>query len=142
MHYTIETTINRPREEFLELFQDEAFLKKWQVNLESLTVIEGEPGEIGSKSIFVYNQKGKVSQITETILRKDLPNQFDFLYEAKGVVNTANNLFVDQGDSTLWVADHEFQFSGFMKLLGLFKGMFVKQTTSDMKRFKELVEND
>ena len=119
MKYKVEVIIDRPREEMLVLFQDVTFMKKWQPGFQSLEVLEGEPGEVGSKSRLTYLSKGKPSEIIETIVEKDLPDRFDFLYEAKGVKNWAKNRFVDQGDRVLWIAEHEFRFSGVMKAMGL-----------------------
>lgn len=140
MKYKVEVIIDRPREEMLVLFQDVTFMKKWQQGFQSLEVLEGEPGEVGSKSRLTYLSKGKPSEIIETIVEKDLPDRFDFLYEAKGVKNWAKNRFVDQGDRVLWIAEHEFRFSGVMKAMGLMKGMFVNQTMKDMNTFKSFAE--
>jgi hypothetical protein len=140
MKYRIEVVIKKPRSEMLVLFQDVEFMKKWQPGFQSLEVIEGQPGEVGSKSRLTYVTKDKPSEIIETIILKELPDRFDFLYEAKNVKNWARNSFVDQGDQVLWIAEHEFAFSGIMKALGLFKAMFVKQTTRDMNTFKTVAE--
>jgi len=140
MKYMIEITIHLPRKEVLSLFQDESFMKQWQKGFESLEVISGTPGEVGSKSILKYNNNGKHSQIDETIIYKELPDRFDFTYEAKGVYNIARNTFVEKNNETIWIAEHEFQFKGLMKLLNLMKGSFVKQTSKDMNAFKEKAE--
>jgi uncharacterized membrane protein len=142
MKYKIELEINLPIDDMLELFQDMDFMKKWQTGFVSLEVLEGEPGTVGSKSKLVYVNKGKTSEIIETIIKKELPNEFNFIYEAKGVKNWAINRFVDKGNQTIWIAEHEFKFSGFMLILSLFKGMFVKQTTSDMNSFKDYAEKE
>jgi len=143
MKYKVEVIINIPRYKMLELFQDMEFMKEWQEGFESLTHLEGTPGEVGAISLLKYNSKGKTSEIKETVLQKDLPNTFNFLYEANGVENIANNTFVDLGDKTKWVGEHEFNFSGFMKIMSkLLKGAFIKQTTKDMNSFKTHAENN
>lgn len=140
MKYKVEVIIDVPRSRMLELFEDMEFMKKWQVGFDSLTVIEGKAGTVGSKSSLKYINKDKESEIIETILKKELPDTFNFLYEAKGVTNWANNTFVEKGEQTLWIAEHEFEFSGLMKLLALMPKMFIKQTTSDMNGFKKQAE--
>lgn len=142
MKYTVTVEINCPRDEMLEYFQDMTFMKVWQPNFQSLQVLEGQPGCVGSVSKLSYLEREKPSVIKETILHKALPDDFNFLYEAKGVVNYANNHFIDQGESCLWQATHTFEFKGLMKILNLFKKMFVKQTTSDMARFKAAIMED
>ena len=140
MKYKIELEINKPRDEMLVLFQDVEFMKKWQPGFQSLEVLEGHPGEVGSKSKLTYVTKDKPSEIIETIILKELPDRFDFLYEAKNVKNWARNSFVAKGEKTLWIAEHEFEFSGMMKIFSLMQGMFVKQTTKDMNTFKTFAE--
>lgn len=140
MKYKVELMIDVPRSRMLELFEDMEFMKKWQVGFDSLTVIEGKPGTVGSKSSLKYLNKGKESEIIETILKKELPDTFNFLYEVKGVRNWANNTFIEKRDQTLWIAEHEFEFGGLMKLLGLMPKMFIKQTTNDMNAFKREAE--
>lgn len=143
MKYKVEVTIDIPRDKMLILFEDMEFMKKWQNGFESLAHIEGNLGEVGGKSVLKYNSKGKTSEIVETILQKDLPNTFNFLYEAKGVENIANNTFVDLGKETKWIVEHEFKFTGFMKLMSkLFKGAFIAQTTKDMNSFKYHAEQE
>lgn len=110
MKYKIELEINKPRNEMLVLFQDVEFMKKWQPGFQSLEVLDGQPGEVDSKSKLTYLSKGKTSEIIETIILKELPNRFDFLYEAKGVKNWARNSFVDKGEKTLWIAEKSSNF--------------------------------
>lgn len=140
MNYKVELEIAIPRDEMLKLFQDIEFMKIWQSTFQALVVIEGHPGEEGSKSKLTYLSKGKTSEIIETIVLKALPDRFDFLYEVKGVKNLVENVFIDKGDKMVWVAKHEFEFSGFMKLLGLMPKIFVKQTRKDMNAFKKYAE--
>jgi len=142
MKYKVEVEIDTTRDKLLVLFQDVEFMKKWQPGFQSLVVLEGEPGEVGSKSKLTYLSKGKPSEIIETIVLKELPDRFDFLYEAKGVKNWARNKFIDQGDRVIWIAEHEFKFSGVMKVMGVIQGMFVKQTTIDMNTFKTFAEKE
>ena len=51
MKYKVEVIINIPRDKMLELFQDMKFMKKWQEGFESLTHLEGTPGEVGAISL-------------------------------------------------------------------------------------------
>ncbi len=121
----------------LELFEDMDFMKIWQEGFEELIHSEGIPGEVGAKSVLKYNTKGRVTQITETIIGKNLPDSFDFIYEAGGVKDTAKNTFEDLGEQTKWTAYHNFEFSGIIAFLSLFmKGAFVKQTHKEMDSFK------
>jgi hypothetical protein len=140
MKYKVEIEINRDRESFLEIFQDVDLFKHWQPGFQALNVIKGNPGEVGSQSKLVYLSNGKATVIDETIIRAELPDGIDFLYETRGVKNWARNQFLDLGDRTLWIADQEFKFPGLMKIMGFFPSLFINRTTKDMEALKRFAE--
>ena len=140
MKYKVEIEINRNRESFLEIFQDVDLYKHWQRGFQTVNVIKGTPGEVGSQSKLVYLSNGKATVIDETIIKADLPDGIDFLYETRGVKKWARNHVVDLGDKTLWIADHEFKFPGFMKIMGFFPSLFINRTTKDMETLKRFAE--
>lgn len=81
-------------------------------------------------------------EMIETILKIVPPKKFITNYEAPGVFNTQKNHFEKVADNrTRWIADSEFKFSGFMKIIGLLKrGSFKKQSQQYMNDFKEYAE--
>ena len=86
---------------------------------------------------------GRRVEIFETIVRRDLPDEFSATFEGKGVKNWISNRFYEDGpDRTRWVMENEFKFSGFMALMSFFMlGAFSRQTLEDMARFKEFAES-
>jgi hypothetical protein len=78
----------------------------------------------------------------ETIVRRDLPDNFTGTYDAQGVHNIIENHFYTDGpESTRWVMDTEFQFSGFMRIASKFMGgVFRKQSMEFMQNFKDFAE--
>ena len=134
MKYTSEIVINLPREKVIELFDNKANLIHWQEGLQSFEHLSGEPGSIGAKSILKYKMGKRNIEMTETILKKELPN-FDFLYEAKGVWNEVKNSFseIDQ-NQTKWTIENDFRGKGMMAvMIFLIPSMFKKQTMKFMK---------
>ena len=85
---------------------------------------------------------GRKVEMVETITKRNLPDEFSGTYEAKGVFNIQENFFKeDEPGKTKWITNSEFQFSGFMKLMGLFMpGAFKKETMKHMQSFKEFAE--
>ena len=81
--------------------------------------------------------------MVETITRKELPDAFDFTYEAKGVWNEMKNSFIELSPNrTKWISHSEFRFSGFMKIVGfLMPGSFKKQSQTALDRFKAFAES-
>jgi carbon monoxide dehydrogenase subunit G len=142
MKYTSEIIINQPIERVVELFDDPNNLKHWQPGLVSFEAISGTPGQAGAKSKLTYNMNGRHIEMIETITVRNLPAEFSGTYEAKGVYNVVKNFFsaVD-ANTTKIVAENEFRFSGFMKLLGwLMPGVFRKQSEQYLKDFKAFAE--
>lgn len=142
MKYTSMVTIGLPRDKVLELFDSTEHLQKWQNGLRSFEHLGGDPGQIGATSRLIYDMNGRVVEMKETVIHRDLPDELSFTYEAKGVWNSCVNRFVEVGpDATRWEMDNEFRCTGFMRLLTtLLPGSFRKQTLADMNRFKEFAE--
>jgi len=84
MKYQVEIEINRPIKEVIPLFDSFENLKKWQPGLQSFEHIEGNPGEIGAKTRLIYDERGKDVEMIETVIKRNLPEEFTALYEAKG----------------------------------------------------------
>jgi hypothetical protein len=78
----------------------------------------------------------------ETILKRNLPEEFVLLYESDGVSNTVTNNFKQLADGkTRWIMQNNFKFAGIMKYAAMaLKGVFRKQTEQTMERFKKFAE--
>lgn len=143
MQYKLETTINLPRERVIELFDSFENLKEWQEGLVSYEPISGEPGQPGAKTRLLYDMGRRRMEMIETIITRNLPDEFSGTYDASGVHNIVRNYFYDEGDTTRWVLDTEFQFRGFMRVMAFFmpSGNFRKQTGKTMEAFKRFAES-
>ena len=143
MKYEVEIELNLPRNKVIELFDSTENLYKWQPELISFTHQSGSPGQVGAKSKLRYKMGRREIDMIETITLRELPNRFDGTYEAKGVYNIVKNQFIDNGNSTLWKVEQEFQFSGFMAIMSLFmRGAFKKQSMLYLTRFKAFAEGE
>ncbi|HKJ48580.1 MAG TPA: SRPBCC family protein [Christiangramia sp.] len=142
MRYQQEITINKPRREVVEKFSNPDNMKHWQRGFIFMKPINGQMGEEGSQNLLKYDMGKREVEMTETILKNNLPDEYSATYEAKGVYNYQINKFSPTLEkTTLWTTDNEFQFSGFMKLFGWFMpGAFKKQTKKYMEDFKAFVE--
>ena len=143
MKYTSDLLIELPVSRVIELFDSFENLQKWQPGLISFEHLSGVPGAPGAKTLLAYDTKGRREEMIETIITRDLPDEFTATYEAKGVMNWVSNRFVEEGgDRTRWLMENEFRFSGIMRVASVFmRGMIAKQTLADMTRFKEFAEN-
>jgi len=142
MKYTVDIEIDLPKEKVIELFDNPENMTKWQKGFISLVHMSGEPGQVGAKSKLKYKMGKRDIEMVETIISRDLPKEFSATYEAKGVWNRIDNEFHDTTEgNTKWIAHQEFEFKGFMKLMGfLMPGMFKKQSCKYLEDFKAFAE--
>ncbi|MEP2025823.1 MAG: SRPBCC family protein [Reichenbachiella sp.] len=142
MKYTVDIIIDLPRPKVIELFDNPDNMHKWQPDLVSFEPISGEPGQPGAKSKLQYKMGKRDIEMIETVTKNDLPDVMTGTYETKGVYNHISNNFVEISEKqTRWISENEFQFSGFMKLMGIFmKSAFPKQTLKFMNQFKTFAE--
>ena len=144
MKYTSEITINLPREQVIKKLDNPENMKHWQRGLISYKVSGNTPGKEGAKMELEYQMGKRNMKLTETIIKNNFPEEFNAHYDAKGVHNIQNNTFekVDE-NTTKWVSETEFQFSGFgMKVMGfLMPGAFKKQSKKYLMDFKNFAEN-
>lgn len=141
MKYTNEITIDLPRAEVVNLFDDPNYLQHWQPGFQELLPIEGKPGDVGSKSKLSYINGTRYVELIETILKRDLPRSFSATYETRGVYNRIDNEFHDSDGKTRWVAHNEFKFSGIMKLFAwAMTGTFKRHSMIYMENFKIFAE--
>ena len=144
MKYTCEITIDRPLAEVIEKMDNAENMKHWQRGLLGYEFTEGEPGQEGSKMRLNYKMGKREMSLTETIIKRNFPNEFHANYDTKGVHNIQENFFNETADGkTSWRSETEFQFQGFgMKLMGwLMPGAFKKQSLKYMNDFKAFVED-
>ena len=143
MKYTTEVIINLPRLRVIELFDNVENMYKWQEGLKSYKVLSGNPGQEGSRSEMVYEGRKGDLVMTETITKRDFPDEFHGIHKARGVYNEIFNYFIEiEKNKTIWRTLSVFRFRGLMTLMAPFmKTAFTKNTLLNMERFKTFAEN-
>ena len=142
MKYTCEITIDLPRQRVIELFDNPDNMSKWMPGLQSFEHLTGARGEPGATARLIFDQGGKQIEMTETILSRNLPEEFSRTYKTEGVENhLVNRFYEEESQRTRWVTETEFTFSGKMKVMAsMMKGAFKEQTEEYMERFKNFAE--
>lgn len=142
MKYELDIKIDLPRNKVIELFDNPDNMKHWQDGFVSLEHLEGEAGKEGATSKLKYKMGKRDIEMIETIIKRDLPNEFSARYEAKGVRNEVYNKFkVIDKKNTLWESENVFKLKGFMKIIAfLMPGTFKKQSYKYMVDFKKFAE--
>ena len=144
MKYTTEIIINLPLDKVVSLFDNPDNMKKWMKGLVSFEPVSGIPGQVGAKSKLRFKMGSRDVEMIETITVRNFPAEFSGTYEAKGVFNVVINKFTDRGNGTTkYISEQEFQFSGFMKIIGfLMPGAFKKQSVKYLEDFKTFAERE
>ena len=142
MKYSCEIIIDKPIQEVVAKFDNIDNMKEWMNGFQSYEHLSGELGEVGSTAKMTFLMGKREIEMIETITVKNLPTEFSGTYDANGVHNIVKNFFtVIDENKTLYKTDQEFQFTGFMKLIGfLFPSAFKKQSKKYLIDFKAFVE--
>jgi len=137
--YRHEIVIHKPMDEVIRVFRNRETIALWQPGLLSSELMESHPYP-KYKLLFQFGRRKM--EMTETILRDELPAHFDGTYKMKGVLNTIRSSFENvEPSSTRWVSEVEFKFTGLMKIIAYFmKDDFKKQSEIIMSNFKKFVE--
>jgi hypothetical protein len=112
--------------------------------LQSFTPLSGTPGQPGATSEVVFGTGKRQMKMVETIVTRNLPDEFTGTYETATVWNRNANYFTETGpETTHWRQEVEFKASSlFMRLLMmLMPGTFRKQTLKFMQSFKAFAES-
>lgn len=143
MKYTTEIEINQPIDKVIALFDNPDNMSKWMQGLQCFEHLSGKQGEVGAKSRLKFKMGKREIEMIETITVRNLPQEFSGTYEAKGVFNIVKNSFIKLSDSkTKYITENEFQFTGFMKVLGfLMPSAFKKQSYKYLLDFKNFAES-
>ncbi|GAA4272893.1 SRPBCC family protein [Aquimarina gracilis] len=142
MKYTVETIIEKPLDQVIELYNNPTYYRDWMPGIISHTITSGNKREQGTKSVFKFQMNGKNFNIEETII-KNRNTEIVSQFVANGTVNIQCTLFSETSNgNTLYQVNESFQLKGFMKIIGfLMPGSFKKQTEQFVQAFKQYAEN-
>jgi hypothetical protein len=144
MKFAVDIEVNLPRERVIELFDNADNMSKWMEGFRSFEHSSGEPGEVGAKSKLVLKMGKRDLEMIETVIVRNFPEEYSGTYDAKGVHNIIKNKFIELPNGhTKYLTEQEFQFKGFMKIIGfLFPGAFKKQSLKYLVDFKQFAESE
>lgn len=142
MKYTTEITIDLPRDEFIKKLDNPENMKHWQRGLVDYEHLSENPVVEGAQMTLKYKMGKREFEMVETIIKRNLPEEFHTTYDTKGVHNIQKNYFKEEDGKTRWISESEFQFSGFgMKVMAfLMPGAFKKQSMKYLQDFKAFAE--
>jgi len=148
MKYSVIVEINAPLEDVLKLFDDPDNWPLWRDGFVSAETLCGIPGTEGSQTKLVNRLGGRDTEMTETVERKNLPDEMTCIYEAPGfwlgAWNRVTNRFRQiNPDKSEWQLESEFRCKGLLKMMStLMPNMFREATLKEMNNFKAFAEKN
>ena len=147
--YSEEIVINQNINTVTALFDNPYNMKEYMDGIESYTVLSGNIREVGAKAELIVSHieenvvKRKIIMIEE-IITNNLPEEKKVTYTADGIYNIVTNRFVKVSENkTKFINEQEFEFKGYMKVVGFFMpSAFKQQSRVYIQNFKEFVENE
>ena len=148
LKYSEEIVINANIDTVSALFDNPYNMKQYMEGIESYTVLHGNIREVGAKSEIIVNyveENEVISKILmiEEIITNNLPEEKKVTYKTDGVYNIVTSRLVKISENqTNFITEQEFNFRGYMKIMGFFiPSAFKKQSRVYLQNFKEFVEN-
>ncbi|HEX7307039.1 SRPBCC family protein [Lentzea sp.] len=154
MKYTVSIEIALPREKVARLLADPAHLPMWLRGLVLHEPLNGEHGQVGTRSRVVLRMGRQESEVTETIIRREPADlgeipagsvvRFEREIVGGGMWSATRDRLTEAGpEATLWESENEYRFDGLlMRLVGkVVPGAFRKQSLLHMRDFKAFAEH-
>ncbi len=141
--FTEEILIAKPRKELIELITTIEHYPKWQPDLVDYNTFKGVPLEPGAKTRLVYREgRNDNIKLVETVVENNLPENLKFKHATAGIISYHNHIFEDNGESTLYTMECDYDFDGLMKVLSIFTAShFKSQVKKFMESFKAFAES-
>jgi len=141
--YTEEIEINTNIDTVIALFDNPYNMQEYMEGIESYKIVEGNIREVGAKAEMTVLMGEKKIIMIEEIITNNLPEEKKVTYTADAVYNIVTNKFIKVSENkTKFINEQEFEFKGFMKIIGFFMpSAFKKQSRIYLQDFKEYVES-
>ena len=146
MKFICTVIINQPKEKVAAYFKNSDYLGEYQEGFLRKEVISGTPFEENTISKLYYKMGNGEMELTETVIKNDLPNSFLAQYHHKHTDNTMKSIFTSLGENqTRYDAEIDYTaLRGFMVKLMAFiaPSFFKKQVQKWLNNFKIFLENE
>lgn len=144
MKFTCTVHINKPQQIVADYFANVDHLGEYQEGFQKKELISGEPWQEGAVSQLYYQNGKRKMELTETVIKNNLPNEFLAEYFHTHTENTMKSTFtVISPNETRYDAEiHYTKFKGaIVKIMAfLFPSFFKKQVQKWLNNFKVFVE--
>ena len=145
MKFKSEVIIDKPQVELADLWVNPSHFKSHQEGFIRKELISGAAASNGSVSKLYFQHGKHEMELTETIVKNELPNSMEAFYHHKHMDNSLKTSFTKINESqTRYTVEGEYtEVRGIMPklMMFLFPGMFRKQPKKWMDNFKNFAES-
>ena len=134
--------IARPPEVVTRVLLDPTQAVLWTTDLERFEVVAGSPGEVGSVARLHYRQNGRPYVMEDTLLEAESNRRYLSQVSGAALIATVETTLTACDDGTRvairWIGQG--RALPFRLLLPFIRAMIVRQTKTDLRKLKTLVE--
>lgn len=140
MKFHLETEIQKPIDEVVQLFTNRDLMSRWQPGLIHNEIKKGHSENRTYNLTYRIGRRNLV--ITETILEDSLPDHYLVKFRLKGIRNTVKHQFKPQEkNTTRWIAEYDYSFRGLMWLISFnMNAGLEQQSKMIMRNFRSFAE--
>lgn len=138
-----QVEIEKDIAELILLIQDVDNTLQWLEGLQSVKHLSGTQGQPGAISDVVLDSPAGRMHIKETVISKNLPEEYIMRYDGKGYVSYSNYSFeeLSNGNTRFTMVQHV-ELKGALKLAsGFVKGKITSQLEKSAQSFKRFAES-
>jgi len=141
-NYENKVTVNAPVDHAWAVFSDVDKMDKWLVGFKSVAIISGNQGEVGSKYHFVFEDRGEIIELTETLTAVTENELFAFELDADPMTSDVEIKFAASDETTEITATSNVEGKNIFwkSLLWLSKSMMIERGQESYDNLKKLIE--
>ena len=141
--YSDEIIINSNIDTVSALFDNPYNMKEYMQEIKDYKLISGEIKEVGAKAEITSIIGKKTFIMIEEIITNNLPDEKKVTYTSNGIYNLVTNKLIKISENnTKLVNEQEFEFKGYMKVIGFFMpSVFKEKSRAYLASFKNFIES-
>ncbi|MDX6747795.1 SRPBCC family protein [Polaribacter sp. PL03] len=140
--YSAKISIEKPLNEVFSNFMEIDSVKNWVPDIQSVEVVNNNPGITGNIYNVVVLNQGQEINMTKKIMAYVPNEKVTFFYDAENMLKKDDFLFSEENGKTIITLNARCQSESFIMacMFPYFKGTFQKQDQSYLNNFKTFVE--
>lgn len=144
MKFTISVLIKKPPSEVFRYLTSPTKLTEWTQGLQSVKSVKGRRNQIGGKSKLFFKEGSTSFTVNEEVLVFKRHHAFSLLLDHQEILTTVDYFLEEEERGTLLTAKYHIKFKNLLNRIFaiFFKAPMKNQQSSDLKKFKKVLESN